>query len=98
MVKVKADLHMHTYYSDGVYSTSELIDLVKQRDIDKIAITDHDSINGIEEASEYGRSLGIEVIPGVEISTDIEDYEVHLLGYFIDINNEELNKYLKTNI
>jgi predicted metal-dependent phosphoesterase TrpH len=94
MVKVKADLHMHTYYSDGVYSPSELIDLVKQRDIDKIAITDHDSINGIEEASEYGRSLGIEVIPGVEISTDIEDYEVHLLGYFIDINNEELNKYL----
>ena len=90
----KADLHMHTHYSDGVYSPTELINMVKQKGIDKIAITDHDSINGIEEATECGRSLGIEVIPGVEISTDIEDKEVHLLGYFLDPENEELNKYL----
>ena len=94
MTKAKADLHMHTNHSDGMYTPSELIDLVKKNEIDKIAITDHDSINGIEEATECGRSLGIEVIPGVEISTDIEDREVHLLGYFLDIKNDELNKYL----
>lgn len=94
MIKAKADLHMHTNHSDGYYSPSELIDLVKKNEIDKIAITDHDSINGIEEATECGRSLGIEVIPGVEISTDIEDREVHLLGYFLDTANDELNKYL----
>ena len=94
MMKVKADLHMHTCYSDGLYTPSELINLVKEKEIDKIAITDHDSINAIEEATECGRSLGIEVIPGVEISTDIEDHEVHLLGYFLDTSNEELNKYL----
>ncbi|MBL1211712.1 MAG: PHP domain-containing protein [Ignavibacteriae bacterium] len=94
MIRAKADLHMHTNHSDGHYSPSELIDLVKKNEIDKIAITDHDSINGIEEATECGRSLGIEVIPGVEISTDIEDREVHLLGYFLDTANDELKKYL----
>ena len=94
MMKEKADLHIHTCYSDGFYTPSELINLVKEKGIDKIAITDHDSINAIDEAAECGRSFGIEVIPGVEISTDIEDREVHLLGYFLDTSNEELNKYL----
>jgi hypothetical protein len=93
-MKVKADLHMHTRYSDGIHTPSELIDLVKAKGIDKIAITDHDSISAIDEATECGHSLGIEVIPGVEISTDIDDREVHLLGYFLDTANEELNKYL----
>jgi predicted metal-dependent phosphoesterase TrpH len=90
----RADLHMHTNYSDGDLSTFDLLSKVKEADIQTISITDHDSINAVEEAREIGEELGIEVIPGVEISTDIEDNEIHLLGYFIDIKNEELNKYL----
>jgi predicted metal-dependent phosphoesterase TrpH len=92
--KPRIDLHMHTTYSDGANTPLELIKKVKKRNINIISITDHDSINGIEEAITIGNDFGVEVIPGVEISTDVEDREVHLLGYFIDINNAELKKYL----
>jgi len=88
------DFHMHTTYSDGHYSPFELIKKVRDLNIDIISITDHDSVNGLEEAIGIGKDLGVEVIPGLEISTDVEDKEVHLLGYFIDINNAELKKYL----
>lgn len=90
----RADLHMHTNFSDGEHSPFELVNKAKESGLDIISITDHDSINGIAEAMDYGKDIGIEVIPGLEISTDIEDHEVHLLGYFINIHDEELNKYL----
>ncbi|MBN2572180.1 MAG: PHP domain-containing protein [Ignavibacteriales bacterium] len=90
----KVDLHTHTIYSDGNLTPKELLNLANEKEIKGISITDHDNILGIKEAQFYGDKLGIEVIPGVEISTDIEDFEVHLLGLFIDINNIELNKYL----
>ncbi len=88
------DFHMHTTYSDGHYTPYELIKKVRDKSIDIISVTDHDSVNGLEEAIGIGKDLGVEVIPGVEISTDVEDKEVHLLGYFLDINNSELKKYL----
>ena len=94
-MKRRIDLHTHTVYSDGAYSTEELMNKAKEADIDVISITDHDSVYAIREAVEIGRDLKIEVIPGVELSTDIEDKEVHLLGYFIDTEDEELDKYLK---
>ncbi len=90
----RADLHTHTNFSDGEHSPFELVNKAKDSGLDIISITDHDSINGIAEAIEYGKDIGVEVIPGLEISTDIEDHEVHLLGYFINIHDEELNKYL----
>ena len=90
----KADLHIHTYHSDGIYSPVEIIDKAKINGISIISITDHDSTNALPEAIEYGRQQGIEVIPGVEISTDINNIEVHLLGYFINYTDEEFNKYL----
>lgn len=90
----KIDLHTHTNYSDGLYSPVELVTKAKNRGLDIISITDHDSINGIKEAVECGKDLGIEIISGVEISTDVDDKEVHLLAYFIDIEHEELTKYL----
>ncbi|MFH0736262.1 MAG: PHP domain-containing protein [bacterium] len=90
----KADLHTHTFYSDGALSPVELIDKAKQNGITVLSITDHDSINGITEAVNYAKSVGIEIIPGVEISTDVEDKEIHLLGYFIDIENVNLKNYL----
>ena len=90
----KIDLHTHTNYSDGAYTPAQLIDKANQRGLKIISITDHDSINGIKEAKEYAKQFGIEVVPGLEISTDVDDKEVHLLAYFIDIDNEELQKYL----
>ncbi len=91
----KVDLHMHTNYSDGIYSPEELIVKVKDAGVDLISITDHDTVDGIEESIEIGKHHGIEVIPGLEISSDIRDREVHILGYFIDPNNFELGEYLK---
>ena len=90
----KADLHIHTYHSDGIYSPIEIIDKAIEKGISIISITDHDSTNALSEAIEYGREKGVEVIPGVEISTDINNVEVHLLGYFINYTDEEFNKYL----
>jgi 3',5'-nucleoside bisphosphate phosphatase len=91
---LKIDLHTHTTYSDGVYSPEELIKKAKKHELDVISITDHDSINGIKEAVECAKDHNIEIIPGVEISTDVDDKEIHLLAYFIDIDHEELTKYL----
>lgn len=90
----KIDLHLHTLYSDGVYSPIAVVDKAKEAGLDIISITDHDNLTGIEEAARYGKKIGIEVIPGIEISTDIEDKEIHLLGYFLDLNNDELQKSL----
>lgn len=90
----KVDLHLHTTYSDGVYPPAQIVNRAKAAGLDIIGITDHDNLDGIEEAVEQGKKVGVEVIPGVEISTDIEDKEVHLLGYFINTSHEEFQKYL----
>jgi predicted metal-dependent phosphoesterase TrpH len=86
---------MHTYFSDGQHSPEELILKVKDAGIDFIAITDHDTVDGIGEAIEAGKKYGVEVIPGLEISSDIRDREVHLLAYFFNPANKELEEYLK---
>ncbi|HVO75422.1 MAG TPA: PHP domain-containing protein [Ignavibacteriaceae bacterium] len=88
------DLHIHTSNSDGFYSPKEIVEKAKGAGLDIISITDHDNLSGIPEAAELGAEAGIEVIPGLEISSDIRDKEVHILGYFIDLNSEELERYL----
>ena len=93
-MKRKVDLHAHTNYSDGFLSPEELVHKAKDAGIDILSITDHDSVNAIEEASRIGEKLGVEIIPGVEISSDLRGAEVHILGYFIDIENKELAHYL----
>ncbi len=91
----KVDLHTHTNYSDGFCSPRELLLKAKSKGIDTISITDHDNLAAINEAIEFGKTIGINIIPGVEISTDIEDREVHILAYFIEPGNEELERYLR---
>jgi predicted metal-dependent phosphoesterase TrpH len=90
----KTDLHTHTYYSDGYNTPERLIDKAKNQGIKILGITDHDSVNAISGATEYAKKFGMEVIPGVEISTDIRDTEVHILGYFVDPDNKDLEHYL----
>lgn len=90
----KVDLHIHTSFSDGYYSPDQVIYKAKENGIDVLSITDHDNLNGIPDAVEAAKEFGIEVIPGVEISSDISDREVHILAYFVEQNNPELERYL----
>jgi len=93
---VKADLHIHTNYSDGILTPSQLIDLCSKTGIGIISITDHDNVNALKEAVKRGREKDIQVIPGVELSADFQDKEIHILGYFIDYNNPELLDFLSS--
>jgi predicted metal-dependent phosphoesterase TrpH len=87
---IKADLHTHTNYSDGFYSPAELVKKAKDAGLSYIAVTDHDNVDAVEEAIHCGKELGIEVIPGAEISADYNGREVHILAYFFDYKNAEL--------
>ncbi len=91
-----ADLHLHTNRSDGYYSPKELIDLLRPLGLRAIAIVDHDDISGLPQAIEYGARFGIEVISGVELSVDYENYDLHILAYCFDYANSKLVEHLKT--
>lgn len=90
-----ADLHIHTSASDGSYSPTEIVDLAKKQGLRAIAITDHDTIEGNKEAITAGRDRGVEVIPGVEISVEWNRIPIHILGYYIDWENNKLALQLK---
>jgi predicted metal-dependent phosphoesterase TrpH len=93
---MKADLHLHTTASDGRLSPQELVQKAFQLGLDVIAITDHDSVEGIPAALETARNLPRPlVIPGVEINTYMPQGEVHILGYFIDHLDPEFNHALE---
>jgi len=96
MKYLRADLHTHTCFSDGKFSPQQLIDLSKKCGLDIISITDHDNVNAVSEAISYGKQIGIQVIPGVEISADINEQEVHILGYFIDYKNIKFLEFLSS--
>ncbi|MCI0450333.1 MAG: PHP domain-containing protein, partial [Chlorobi bacterium] len=91
----KADLHTHTNFSDGMFSSEELILKVKNAGLTHLAITDHDNVDAVEEALDFGKGHNIEVIPGAEISAEHNGKETHILAYFIDYKNEELLEYLR---
>lgn len=84
-----ADLHIHTTASDGRLSPREIYYQAKLANLKIIAITDHDTIQGVLDLRSFATS-GIHIIPGIELNTDITDYEVHILGYNIDITNSQL--------
>ena len=82
-----ADLHIHSSYSDGVYTPGELAAMAKAAGITVLALTDHDTLKGLPEMKEAAASLGIGFIPGVEFSARWENRQVHVLGYGIDQHN-----------
>lgn len=83
----RADLHTHTTASDGLHRPADNVRMAKEAGLAAIAITDHDTIAGIAEAEAAGRELGVEVVPGVEISTELDGREIHVLGYCFDVND-----------
>ncbi len=86
----KIDLHTHTTASDGIYSPKELIDLAVRNGVTALAITDHDTVDGLPEAVDYAGSLEFKLYPGVEFSVDHEPGSFHLLGLNIDCRHEGL--------
>jgi len=90
----RADLHMHTTHSDGVFPTVEIVRRAKESGLTIISITDHDNVTAVDEALEAGERLGIEVIPGVELSAGVGEQEVHILAYFFDHKNQHLLDHL----
>ena len=91
---IKADLHTHTNYSDGSLTPVQLIDLSYESGINIISITDHDNVNALKHAIKRGKEKGVQVIPGVELSADLNEREVHILGYFIDYTNQKFLHFL----
>lgn len=85
------DLHTHSSYSDGLLSPAALVAEAAARGVRFLGLTDHDTVAGIPEAQQAGAELGVEVIPGVELSTALASGEdIHLLGYFVDPSHPEL--------
>lgn len=91
---VRADLHLHTAYSDGAHTPREIVDKALAAGILTISITDHDNVGALEEAIEYGSTIGVEVIPGLELSAAMGEKDVHILAYFVDYRNRNLLDYL----
>lgn len=80
----RADLHTHTTASDGLHTPADVVQLAKEAGLQAVAITDHDTVAGIQEALEAGTALGIEVVPGVELSTVADGADIHILAYYAD--------------
>ena len=83
------DLHVHTTASDGTFTPSDVVLLAKKAGLAAMAVTDHDTINGVEEAVNKAKEVNLELVPGVEISVGNTD-NIHIVGLFIDYKNESL--------
>jgi predicted metal-dependent phosphoesterase TrpH len=92
---MKVDLHLHTTCSDGLFTPQQLVKKAYELNLKAIAITDHDTVDGILPAIiEANRYKDLEVIPGIELSTHCNGQEVHILGYYIDYENFHLKEQL----
>ena len=89
------DLHVRSTASDGTFTPAELVREAKCCNLAAIALTDHDSVSGIEEASQAGQELGIEVVPGIELSTEYNETEIHVVGLYIDPQNAALKEQIR---
>ncbi|MEK7275033.1 MAG: PHP domain-containing protein [Candidatus Desantisbacteria bacterium] len=91
---MNADLHIHTWFSDSTLSPEQVVTYAMEMGLKAISICDHDIIDGAREAMEYA-SNSIEIIPGIELSAVTMQHEIHILGYFMDINNSCFNEKLE---
>lgn len=88
------DLHTHSTASDGTLSPRELIRYAKEKGLSAVALTDHDTADGLEEAAAAGRETGVEVIPGIEITTIVDGCDVHLIGLYLDLYQPDMARLL----
>lgn len=100
---MKIDLHIHTTYSDGMFSPEKVVDAAIDAGLDAIALTDHDNILSYDLAVSHANSVAqktgskpLEIIQGVEINTLYKGFEIHILGYFMDVKNSDFQSMIKT--
>ncbi|MFZ5899656.1 MAG: PHP domain-containing protein [Bacillota bacterium] len=93
---MSADLHVHTTASDGSENPKEIVRQAALLGLRAVAITDHDTVRGVEEGLRSGAAYNVEVVPGVEINTDFNAREAHVLGYYVDFKNQEFLKKLNS--
>lgn len=89
-----ADLHIHSQYSDGTFSPEVIVEIARNYGLQAISITDHDAVEGVLRAQEAASGRGIELVPGVELSSMLDGVDVHILGYFIDCQDRKLSDHL----
>lgn len=89
-----ADLHIHSSASDGSYTPEQIVDMARSLGIRTISIADHDSVEGVERALNYGLRKHVEIIPAVELSSESEMGDFHFIGYFVDYKNISLQRHL----
>lgn len=89
------DLHAHTCKSDGSLTPSQLVDYAIEKGLKAVAITDHDTVDGLEEALTYAKDKDITVIPGIELSSEYQGKDIHIVGLNIDYNNQAFKKHLE---
>jgi predicted metal-dependent phosphoesterase TrpH len=94
-VPEKIDLHAHTIYSDGTFTPSESVKLALERGLTALSISDHDSTEGLGEAFEAADGTGLEIVPGVEFSTVSDGHGVHVLSYWMDLEDQEFQGELR---
>ncbi len=92
----EADLHLHSMYSDGTFTPSEILRKAKELSLSCVSITDHDTVDGLDEAFKVAREIDIEFISGIELSSVHKDREIHILGYFINYKEEWFLNRLKS--
>lgn len=95
MLIQKVDLHSHTLHSDGTLTPSELVALARERGLRALALTDHDTTGGLEEALRAAAQAGLELVPGIEVSVQYDPGTMHILGYFIDHQSPRLQERLR---
>jgi predicted metal-dependent phosphoesterase TrpH len=94
---MKADLHNHSYFSDGFLSPREIVRLASEANCDLFSLTDHDTTDGIAEAMDEAHKLGISLVNGVEISAFWRNSAIHIVGLGVDIDNDELQTGIEFN-
>src|SRR5512145_1759930 len=92
---MRADLHLHSHYSDGLESPAEVVKRARAAGLDLIALADHDSMGGCEEAQRAAAQVGLSVIPAAEFTATLDGREVHLLGYFSAQPGREVAAHLR---
>ena len=90
-----ADLHAHTVESDGTYTPIQLVREAIARGLSAVSIVDHDTVGAIAEALEEAQETSLEVIPGIELTSQYDRQEIHILGYFLDYQNKKLRDKLQ---
>ncbi|MBN2088543.1 PHP domain-containing protein [candidate division KSB1 bacterium] len=93
-MRERIDLHIHSNHSDGLFSPQKIVYIASRNYVRAISITDHDNISATNEVRTYGEKMGVEVIPGLELSAQQDGRDTHFLGYYIDENSAKLLEYL----